>query len=52
MIAVKAIWIGLAVLFLVLLLMAVAIVSWHHVTGASLVHLLGFVPKDNVTTGC
>jgi hypothetical protein len=52
MVTAKASWIGLGVLFVVVLLVIAAVLSWHHVTGASLVHLFGFFPKGGVGHGC
>jgi len=52
MLTARATWTGLIVLLLVMLLITVAVFYWHHVTGASLVHLFGFFPKPDTTHGC
>lgn len=36
----RATWVGFAVLFLVIVLMAAAIVFWQHMTGSGITHLL------------
>ena len=49
----KATWIGFAVLFLVIVLMAAAIVFWQHMTGAGVTHLLlSLATLGQVSTGC
>ena len=52
MVTTKATWTGLAVLLLVMMLIAVALFYWHHVTGASMTHLLAFIPQPGVGQGC
>ena len=44
MITVRQTWIGLVVLFLVMLLIVVAALYWQHVTGVSFSHLLADGP--------
>ena len=40
MITIRQAWIGIVVLFLVMLLILVALVYWQHVTGVNTLHLL------------
>jgi hypothetical protein len=49
----KASWIGLIVLFLVMVLITVAALYWQHTTGSSPVHaLLSFTTLAEVVQGC
>lgn len=49
----KAGWIGLIALFLVMVLIAVAVFYWQHVTGSNLTHtLLSFTTLAQVAEGC
>ena len=49
----KASWIGLIVLFLVIILIAAAVFYWQHVTGTNPVHsLLSFTTLAEVVEGC
>ena len=48
MITAKQAWIGLVILMLVMLLVVVFAVYWHHVTGMSVSHLLA---DGNFPTG-
>ena len=51
MVTARQAWIGLLILFLVMLIVVVAAVYWHHVTGVNPLHLLADGP-DFVTHGC
>lgn len=49
----KTSWIGLAILFLVMVLIATAVFYWQHITGSSPVHaLLSFTTLAQVSEGC
>ena len=49
----KASWIGLIVLFLVMILITVAVLYWQHITGTSPVHaLLSLTTLAQVSQGC
>jgi hypothetical protein len=54
MITIRHTWLGLVILLLVLSLIAVSVLYWHHVTGASYTHLLGMVhiPLPSKSEGC
>ena len=52
MVTVKDTWIGFVVLFLVMVLVVAAAIYWHHMTGASVAHLLAFLPNGDVSHGC
>jgi hypothetical protein len=44
-------WVGFLILFLVVLLVLVAALYWHHVTDMNLLHLLAYVPGP-IGQGC
>lgn len=49
----KATWIGLIVLFLVIILVIASALYWQHTTGTSPVHaLLSFTTLAQVAQGC
>ncbi len=52
MLTIRQAWIGLLILFLVVLLVVVAATYWQHVTGASAAHLLAFIPQPGAGQGC
>jgi len=52
MVTVKQTWIGLVVLFLVVLLVIAATLYWQHVTGMNVLHLLADGPDGQVGHGC
>lgn len=51
-VTVRQTWVGFFILFLVLILVLVAAVYWHHVTGVNLLHFLAFIPQPPVPQGC
>jgi hypothetical protein len=49
----KASWIGLVILFLVMVLITAAILYWQHITGTNPIHaLLSLTTLAQVGTGC
>ena len=52
-ISAKASWIGLVILFLVMILITAAVCYWQHITGTSPVHaLLSLTTLAQVAEGC
>ena len=51
MITARQAWVGLLILFLVMLLVVVFAVYWHHVTGVNYLHLLAD-GNGPITQGC
>ncbi len=51
MVTARQAWVGFLILFLVMLMVVVFAVYWHHVTGVNPLHLLADGP-DFVTHGC
>jgi hypothetical protein len=49
---VRQFWVGLLILFLVMLLVLVASVYWQHITGVNPLHLLADDPGAQTTHGC
>ena len=47
MVTTRQAWLGFVILFLVALLIVVAAMYWQHVTGATLSHLLAWVPQPS-----
>jgi hypothetical protein len=53
MVTIKDTWIGFVVLFLVMVLVVAAAIYWHHITGASVAHLLvSFLQPSGTGQGC
>ena len=52
MVTTRQAWIGLVILFLVVLLVVVAMVYWQHVTGVNTWHSLAFILHPEGTSGC
>jgi hypothetical protein len=50
-VTVRQTWVGFLILFLVVLLVLVAAVYWHHVTGVNFLHVLAD-GVDRGTHGC
>jgi hypothetical protein len=56
MITIKQAWVGFLILFLVMLLVVVAAMYWHHVTGTHSLHFLAMIlppiPLPPIPQGC
>ncbi len=52
MVTVKQAWIGLVLLFLVVMLIVFFAVYWQHVTGMNTLHMLLAFGPDSVGQGC
>lgn len=53
MVTVKQAWVGLLILLLVTLLVLVAAVYWHHVTGVNYLHVMAsIIPHPPNSQGC
>jgi hypothetical protein len=51
-VTVRQTWVGFLILFLVVLLVLVAAVYWHHFTGVNPLHLLADGPNGPLPVGC
>jgi hypothetical protein len=52
MVTVKQAWIGLVLLFLVVMLIVIFAVYWQHVTGMNTLHMLLAFGPDHIGQGC
>ncbi len=52
MVTVKQAWIGLVLLFLVVMLIVIFAVYWQHVTGMNTLHMLLALRPDPASQGC